>query len=126
MALQRARLAQHPTTLLQSKLGFEETISAEMRSAVTCTLHGGLGKMKVQMEALEEVINKELKYQVMLETVGMKKAYRYWNKGRPKQGPSEGSNHTPQDGEVKGKANPSVAGSYPTKEPSLFEDVELL
>jgi hypothetical protein len=86
--------------------------------------------MKVQMDALEEVIRQELECQIALETLEMKALYRRWNAMRPKDGTQEvskDSNHIPQDIKVKveDEANPSVAGSYPTEEGSWFEDLEL-
>jgi hypothetical protein len=62
----RARRAQYPITLLTSKPGFAAAVSAETRKMVAATVYVAVGKMKVQMEMLEEVISKEVTRQFAL------------------------------------------------------------
>jgi hypothetical protein len=122
-ALLRARQAQYPTNMLQSKLGFAQALSAETRSSIHCTLYSGIDKMKVQIEALGAVIQKELQHQTALDTLSMEDLYQNW---KTVAATNEDSNHKPLGSNlVKGKANPSVAGPYPTKESTLLEDYDL-
>lgn len=44
------------------------SLSAETRSLVAATMYGTLGKMKVQMEALQEVVEAEVIHQIRMKS----------------------------------------------------------
>jgi len=72
----RARQAQYPTVLLQSKGGFMASLSAETRTMIAATMYVTLGKLKVQMEALQEVVEAEVKHQLRMRTTDLATLYQ--------------------------------------------------
>ncbi|EGO01262.1 hypothetical protein SERLA73DRAFT_105896 [Serpula lacrymans var. lacrymans S7.3] len=71
----RASQAQYPTTFLQSKKGLMFTMSAETRSMVSAVLYVGIGKMKACMEKIESTIRDELRWQIELDNLDLRKIY---------------------------------------------------
>jgi len=71
----RARQAQYPTSLLLSKTGFMEAMSAETRSMVAATLFVPLGEMKVHMDSLEAIVAREVARQFELMTLDLRTLY---------------------------------------------------
>lgn len=58
-------------------------MSGETRSTVAATLYLALGKMKVEMEMMEDVIGEEVMRQLALETMSLKALY--WRTPTPKR-----------------------------------------
>lgn len=78
----RARQAHYPTSLLASKSGFMAAMSSETRSMIASTMYGNLGKLKAQMDSIEEIVNKELCQQLALRAANWRKLYSPFVKRR--------------------------------------------
>lgn len=70
-----AQEAHHPTELLDSKSALMNAMSVESWSVVAGTLYVTLGRMKVEMEQLESVIDTEIHRRVSLATLDLKTLY---------------------------------------------------
>ena len=71
----RARQAQYPTRLLESKTGFMAVMSAETRHMIAATMFVALGEMKAHMDVLQEIIEMEVRRQFELETLDLRTLY---------------------------------------------------
>ncbi|KAH7910729.1 hypothetical protein BJ138DRAFT_71132 [Hygrophoropsis aurantiaca] len=71
----RAKQARCPTNFLRSRKGFMAALSAESRSVVSAVLFMGIGKMKVHMERIEDVVRTEVRKRVELETTDLRSLY---------------------------------------------------
>lgn len=82
----RARQAQYPTSLLSSKRGLMDAMSAETRSMVAATLFVPLGEMKAHMDSLEEIVEKEVARQSELMALDLRTLYGPPSKKRKSKG----------------------------------------
>ncbi|KAJ7337495.1 hypothetical protein DFH08DRAFT_254879 [Mycena albidolilacea] len=59
-ASMRARQAQHPAKFLEDGSGFMDLMSAAARSTLAATVYPALGKMELQMNAIEKIVREEV------------------------------------------------------------------
>lgn len=74
----QARKARFPTSFLQRQSGFMSAMSAETSSMVAGTMYPILGRLKVQMELIEDVIQDALEREISLRYMEMKHLVRSW------------------------------------------------
>ncbi|KAF8208107.1 hypothetical protein K438DRAFT_1813405 [Mycena galopus ATCC 62051] len=74
-ASMRARQVQHPTKFLENGIGFMSVMSAEARSMLAATIYPVLGKMELQMNAIERIVREEVAWQLAQKTLSLDTLY---------------------------------------------------
>jgi hypothetical protein len=67
----RARQAQHPAKFPEDGSGFMDLMSAAARSTLAATVYPALGKMELQMNAIEKIVREEVAWQLALRTLSL-------------------------------------------------------
>jgi transaldolase len=75
-AVLRARQAQYPTSFLKSETGFMNIMSAKSRRMVAATMFVALEEMKAHMDALQLIVENEVKRQFDLQNLDLRTLYR--------------------------------------------------
>ncbi|KAJ6464011.1 hypothetical protein C8R45DRAFT_506327 [Mycena sanguinolenta] len=74
-ASMRARQAQHPAKFLENGSGFMSVMSAEARRMLAATVYPALGKMELQMNAIEKIVREEVAWQLAQKTLSLEALY---------------------------------------------------
>ncbi|KAJ7764628.1 hypothetical protein DFH07DRAFT_811881 [Mycena maculata] len=74
-ASMRARQAQHPTTFLEHGTRFMELMSAGARGTVAASMFPALGRMELQMNAIQKLVEAEVAWQLDLKTLSLEALY---------------------------------------------------
>ncbi|KAF8801194.1 hypothetical protein BYT27DRAFT_7198501 [Phlegmacium glaucopus] len=72
----RGRQAKYPTDLLTQKGGFLASLSPVSRNLINTVLGDALGKMQGEMDAIEDIVGKEVDRQFRLGTLDLKTLYK--------------------------------------------------
>ncbi|KAK7042518.1 putative transaldolase [Favolaschia claudopus] len=75
----RARQVQHPAKLPgDGRPGFMRLMSARTRGMVAETLYSALGKLELQMNAIEKIVRAEVAWQLALSKLDLDALYEWW------------------------------------------------
>lgn len=72
----RGRQAKYPTDLLTQQGGFLASLSPGSRNFINSVLGEALGKMQGEMDAIENIVSKEVDRQFRLGTLNLKTLYK--------------------------------------------------
>ncbi|KAF7366789.1 putative transaldolase [Mycena sanguinolenta] len=86
-ASMRARQAQHPAKFLENGSGFMSVMSAEARRMLAATVYSALGKMELQMNAIEKIVREEVAWQLAQKTLSLEALYDLQLRSAPPSNP---------------------------------------